>query len=121
MDFFNEKSSPDGLICGFCVVSFKSFIDEILEYSDLIKFIAGRLLTSFTLVLYRIYGFLLNNVVQCSYSQGTLNLTEHLFVLEQAVQLFKKIIFRNNRKKFPRKTNGVTPNLSNISRKIRLR
>ena len=53
--------------------------------------------------------------IQNCYSRGSLNLTEHSFLLEQPVRVFKKILFRNNQKKIPRKTKIVAPNLSNIS------
>ena len=44
-------SALNGRMCDFCEISFKCSIDQLLEYHDLIKFIAAKLLTNFTFVL----------------------------------------------------------------------
>ena len=41
-------------MCGFCEISFKCSINQLLEYRDLTKFIAAKFLTSFTFTLKRI-------------------------------------------------------------------
>ena len=41
-------------MCGFCEISFKCSINQLLEYRDLKKFIAAKLLTNFTFALQRI-------------------------------------------------------------------
>ena len=54
MDIFNEKSTVNGRTCGFCEISFKRSINQLLEYHELAKIIAAMLLTNFTFVLQRI-------------------------------------------------------------------
>ena len=49
-----EKSALIGRICGFCEISFKCSINQLLQYRDLTKVIAARILTNFTFVLKRI-------------------------------------------------------------------
>ena len=41
-------------MCGFCEISFKCSNNQLLEYRDLTKFIAVKLLTNFTFALQRI-------------------------------------------------------------------
>ena len=59
MDFF-IKNQPQTDIFGhigkslFCEISFRCFISQILEYSDLTQVIAASLLTNFTFVLQKI-------------------------------------------------------------------
>ena len=47
-------SAPNGGMCGFCEISFKCSIDQLLKYRDLTKFIAAKLQTNFTFTLQRI-------------------------------------------------------------------
>ena len=51
MDFFYEKSAPNGRIFGFCEISFKRSINLLLDYRDLTTITEARLLTNFTFVL----------------------------------------------------------------------
>ena len=57
IDFFNEKSALNGRICDFCEISFKCYINQLLEYRDLTKVTAEKLLTNFTFVLQKISEF----------------------------------------------------------------
>ena len=41
-------------MCGFCKISFKCSMNQLLEYGDLTKFIAGKLLTTFIFAIQRI-------------------------------------------------------------------
>ena len=41
-------------MCDFCEISFKCSINQLLDYSDLTKFITAKLLTNFTFALQRI-------------------------------------------------------------------
>ena len=54
MDFFYEKLTPSGHICGFCEIYFQCSINQRLEYHKLTKVIAAKLLTNFTFVLWNI-------------------------------------------------------------------
>ena len=85
----------NGRICGFCVISFNCSINQFLEYCDLTKVIAARLLTNFTFVLQRISKrkFV---IIFCStevlFSRHSESNRTHIF-LEQAVQSLQKISF----------------------------
>ena len=48
------KAAPNGRMCDFCEISFKRSINQLLEYRDLTKFMAAKLLTNFTFALQRI-------------------------------------------------------------------
>ena len=94
----------NGRICGFCVISFKCSINQFLEYCDLAKVTAARLLTKFNFVLQRISKrkfliiFCFTEVLFPRHSES--NRTHIL--LEQAVQSLQpfKFPFRNIQKKF---------------------
>ena len=85
----------NGRICGFCVISFNCSINQFLEYCDLTKVIAARLLTNFTFVLQRISKrkFV---IIFCStevlFSRHSESNRTHIF-LEQVVQSLQKISF----------------------------
>ena len=85
----------NGRICGFCIISFNFSINQFLEYCDLTKVIAARLLTNFTFVLQRISKrkfvtiFCYTEVLFSRHSESN---RTHTF-LKQAVQSLQKISF----------------------------
>ena len=85
----------NGRISGFCIISFNFSINQFLEYCDLTKVIAARLMTNFTFVLQRIskWKFV---IIFCStevlFSRHSESNRTHIF-LEQAVQSLQKISF----------------------------
>ena len=85
----------NGRIFGFCIISFNFSINQFLEYCDLTKVIAARLLTNFTFVLQRISKrkFV---IIFCStevlFSRHSKSNRTHIF-LEQAVKSLQKIFF----------------------------
>ena len=48
MDLCYKKSAPNSQIWGFCEITFKRSNNELLDYSDMTKVIAARLLPNFT-------------------------------------------------------------------------
>ena len=54
LKIFYRLSAPNGRMCGFCEIYFKCSVEQLLEYPDLKKFIAAKLLTNFTFMLQRI-------------------------------------------------------------------
>ena len=85
----------NGRICGFCIISLNFSINQFLEYCDLTRVIAVRLMTNFTFVLQRISKrkFV---IIFCStevlFSRHSESNRTHIF-LEQAVQSLQKISF----------------------------
>ena len=90
----SQNSFINGRICGFCAISFKCFINQFLEYCDLTKVIAARLLTKFTFVLQRISKrkFLTICYTEVLFPRHSDSNRTHIF-LEQAVQSLQKISF----------------------------
>ena len=84
----------NGRICGFCVISFNCSINQFLEYCDLTKVIAARLLTYFTFVLQRIskWKLIIFYYTEVLFSRHSESNRTHIF-LEQAVQSLQKISF----------------------------
>ena len=115
----SQTSFMNGRICGFCANSFKCSINQFLEYCDLAKVIAARLLTKFAFVLQRISKrkfliiFCFTEVLFPRHSGSN---RTHVF-LEQAVQSLQpfKFPFRNIQEKILRKANVVALNLGNVS------
>ena len=93
---------------------------QLLEYHDLTKVIAARLLTNFTFVLQQnselqfLIIFCYTELLFTCHSESDRQCSS--IILEQPVRRVQKILFRNIQKKVPRKSNVVAPNLSNISR-----
>ena len=114
--FFYKVSAPNGRICGFYEISFKSSINQ-LEYHDLTKVITARLLTKLTFVLQMISEWQLL-MIFCY--------TELLFARQfesdrtlissrtSRSECLEKFILEIIRKQIPRKTNVVAPNLSKV-------
>ena len=119
IDFFYEPTHLwllRNLFQVFHQLAFKFSINQFLEYRELTKTIAAKLLTNFTFVIQRISKRFL--IIFCYTEvlfQGTLNLTERTFFRNKPFRVFKKSLFRNVQEKIFRKTNIVAPNLSNIS------
>ena len=96
---FYEKSARNGRICGFCKLSFKCSIKQLLKYSDLTKVSTARLLTNFISVLQRISKW------------QSLNTVPKLrpFLLEQVFQNDQKNSFRKYSEKNFQEDNWSSP------------
>ena len=120
----SQTSFMNGRICGFCAIFFKCSINQFLEYCDLAKVIAARLLTKFTFLLQRISKrkfLIIFCFTEVLFPRHSESYRTHVF-LEQAVQSLQpfKFPFRNIQEKILRKANVVAPNLGNVSRRKRL-
>ena len=85
----------NGRICGFCVISFNSSINQFLEYCDIIKVFAANFLTNFTFVLQKISKrkfVIIFYSTEVLFSRHSESNRTHIF-LEQAVQSLQKISF----------------------------
>ena len=104
-------------ICGFREISCNCSINQFLEYCDLTKVIAERLMTNFTFVLQTTSKpkFV---IIFCStevlFSRDSESNQTHIF-LEQAIQSLQKISFINVQENILRKANVVAPDLRNVS------
>ena len=84
----------NGRICGFCIISLNFSINQFLEYCDLTRVIAVRLMTNFTFVLQRISKrkfviiFCSTEVLFSRHSES--NRTQ---ILEEAVQSLQSVSF----------------------------